>query len=122
MTPARSLRGRRRLPVHQDTLHLEPKSKTSSVTLASRSTPDRYQVWSVSFDSKGRVTKAATEIQQANPGGATPTVAPEEQEQAYPAAKGLGVEPGWKYIPQPPDPPSKFVPPAPQPPEKMMPN
>lgn len=104
------------------TLHLEPKSKTSSVTLASRSTLDRYQVWSVSFDSKGHVTKAAAEIQPAHSGGTTPMAAPEEQAQARPAAKGPEVEPGWKYIPEPPDPPSKLVPPAPQPPEKMMPN
>lgn len=104
------------------TLRLTPQSKTSSVTLASRATPDRYQVWSVSFDAKGRVTKAASEDQPVNPGESKPTIAREERAQAQPAIKPPDVQPGWKYIPQPPDPPSKFIPPAPQPREKTLPN
>lgn len=87
-------------------LHLEPESKMSRVTLASRSTPESYQVWNISFDDKGQVTKAAAE----------------EHMQARSALKTPAVEPGWKYVPQPPDPPSKFIPAAPLPPVKMMAN
>lgn len=103
------------------TLHLEPESKTSSVTLASRTTRDSYQVWSVSFDGKGQVTRATAEEHPINSGETIPR-APEERAQAQPAPKTPAVEPGWKYIPQPPDPPSKFIPAAPQPPEKPLKN
>lgn len=103
------------------TLHLEPESKTSSVTLASRATPDSYHVWSVSFDKKGRVTKATNVVQPANP-FLPPTATPaEERAESKPAASTPVLDPGWKFIPQPPDPPSKFVPDAPDPTAKATP-
>ncbi|MGH9587506.1 MAG: hypothetical protein ACRD3F_11180 [Acidobacteriaceae bacterium] len=91
-------------------LHLEPERKTSSVTLASRATPERYQVWSVSFGKKGQVTKAATDYR----------VPSEESVAEKGEARTSG--PGWKFIPQPPDPPSKFIPALPDPMEKKIPN
>src|SRR6185312_2546914 len=98
------------------TLHLQPETKTSHVTLASRATRDSYQVWNISFSSKGQVTRATAEEHQ------TGNSALNERAQAQPASKTPALEPGWKYIPQPPDPHSKFVPAAPQPPEKPLKN
>lgn len=106
----------------EPTVHLEPESKSSSVTLASRSTPESYQVWVVSFNDKGQVTKATARVQPAGPGTPSTRTVPEEHAEAHTAVKTPAVEPGWKYIPQPPDPPTKFIPAAPQPPEKVMPN
>lgn len=104
------------------TLHLEPENKTSSVTLASRSTDDRYQLWSVSFDKKGRVTKATAVEKAADSGAPRSQTAAEEHAENQATAASPAVEPGWKYIPQAPDPPMKVIPPAPQPRVKMLPN
>lgn len=104
-------------------LKLEPESKASSVTLSSQAAPETYQVWSVSFDKKGQVTKARAEYQQAGSGPAAESIpqgkAPGRTEPQA-GARTPAVEPGWKYIPQLPDPPSKLVPNTPEP--KPMPN
>lgn len=102
------------------TLHLDPESKSSSVTLASHATPESYRVWSVSFDGKGRVKKARTLDQPVNRGASTPPGSGKERAENQHPVPALG--PGWKYIPQPPDPPSKFIPDAPQPAARMMQN
>jgi hypothetical protein len=100
------------------TLHLTPQSKPSSVTLASRAHPDAYTVWSVSFNQQGKVTNVATEEQSVNQGKPTENASARQ----VPTAQSPAVEPGWRYISRPPDPPSKMIPPAPQPPEKIVPN
>lgn len=98
------------------TLHLQPETKTSHVTLASRATRDSYRVWSVSFDGKGQVSKATAEEHQTRNSDSN------ERAQAQPGSNTPAVEPGWKYVPRAPDPPSKFIPTAPQPPEKPLKN
>ncbi|MFZ0661528.1 MAG: hypothetical protein WAM66_02455 [Acidobacteriaceae bacterium] len=105
------------------TLHLDPQRKISHVTLATRANPDTYQVWSVSFNREGKVARVSTEDQSVNSGKpASTTLAENRVAGQTPIAQRTAVEPGWKYIPSPPDPPTKYIPPAPPPPEKTMPN
>lgn len=118
------------------TIRLEPEGKALQTTLATRENASAYTVWDLSFDRSGRITKVATEDQPVYATNAAPAIgtaktttqaraASTVATRRTPVSAGVAVsvspaetaamEPGWRFIPRAPDPPSKIIPPTPQP-------
>jgi len=100
------------------TIHLEPKGKLLGVTLATRESAGAYKLWDLSLNHAGQVRSVTTKDQPVY------AAAPQSSAQRRPPVNSTALEsqvtqpaaePGWKFIPPPPDPPSKVIPPAPQP-------
>lgn len=124
------------------TIRLEPEGRVLRTTLATRENASAYKIWNLSFNRSGRVTNVATDDEPVHAVSAAPPLhavkttggkraASRVAGRPAPATAGVAAsvspsevvttEPGWKFIPRAPDPPSKIIPPAPQPKEITMP-
>lgn len=123
------------------TIRLEPQGKALRVTLATRENATAYKLWNLSFHPSGQVasvtTSVTTEDQPVGSAEAARSFQPSGKAQltasaaaavsgkvaaSSSAAEATTTEPGWKFVPQAPDPPSKIIPPAPEPSEITMPH
>lgn len=100
------------------TVHLEPEGKLLGVTLATRESASAYKLWDLSLNHAGQVRSVTTKDQPvyaAAPRSAAQSRPPVNSTSFESQVTQPAAEPGWKFIPRPPDPPQKIIPPAPQP-------
>ena len=103
------------------TIHLEPQGKLLGVTLATRESASAYKIWDLSLSKAGQVRSVTTKDQPvyaANAAAPRSSAESEARVNPIPVVSQVTTpvaEPGWKFIPRPPDPPSKVIPPAAQP-------
>lgn len=128
-------------------LHYDPHSRAATLTFADRDSYGAYRLWSLRFNHRGRLTAASTQnyavptagkwelvpsrtAPSATPPGARlpeqavqhAAIHPASPKARQPQTREQFQEQGWKFIPNPPQPPEKFTPNAPQPPAKVTPN